>query len=62
MSPMRAPTQRTSAGLEDRVQRTLERCLDWSQQGRHRKVLTEVERLLRLVRNDRQLQAQLLIW
>jgi len=59
---MRAPTQRTSAGLEERVQRTLERCLDWSQQGRHRKVLTEVERLLRLVRDDRQLEAQLLIW
>jgi tetratricopeptide (TPR) repeat protein len=62
MGPMRAPTQRTGAGLDDRVQRGLERCLEWSQQGRHRKVLAEVERLLLLGRGDRQLEAQLLVW
>lgn len=62
MTPMRAPTERTGTALDDLVQRTLERCLDWSQQGRHRKVLSEVERLLRRVRDDRQLEAQLLIW
>jgi tetratricopeptide (TPR) repeat protein len=62
MSTMRTPTRRTGSGLEDRVQRTLARCLDWSQQGRHRKVLAEVERLLPLARGERQLEAQLLIW
>ena len=62
MGAMPIPTHRSGAGLEARVQRTLERCLDWSQQGRHRKVLAEVERLLALVRGDRQLEAQLLVW
>ena len=48
--------------LEARIQRSLERCLDWSQQGRHRKVLGEVERSLALARGDERLEAQLLIW
>jgi tetratricopeptide (TPR) repeat protein len=51
-----------TADVSSRVERALERCLEWSQQGRHRKVLTEVERLLTLVRDDSNLVAQLLIW
>ncbi len=45
-----------------RVERTLQRCVDWSQQGRHRKVLAEVERLLSLVEGEPRLEAELLIW
>jgi len=48
--------------LERRIQRSLERCLEWSQQGRHRKVLTEVERSLSRARGHAHLEAQLLIW
>lgn len=48
--------------LEQRIQSALERCLDWSQQGQHRRVLAEVERLLKVARGDRHLEAQLLIW
>jgi len=50
------------AEIEARIQRSLEKCLDWSQQGRHRKVLTEVERSLQLAQGDQNLEAQLLIW
>lgn len=56
------PDPRPWTELERRIQRTLERCLDWSHQGRHRRVLTEVERLLKAARGDAQLEAQLLIW
>lgn len=48
--------------LEGRIQRSLERCLEWSQQGRHRKVLAEVERSLTRVRGHAHLESQLLIW
>ena len=60
MGPM--PKPRSRPGLEARVQRALERCLEWSQQGRHRKVLSEVERLRKLVGPDLQLEAELLTW
>ena len=62
MHAMPTPSRPSGADLEARVQLALERCLDWSQQGRHRKVLAEVDRLLRLVGDDRQLEAQLLVW
>jgi tetratricopeptide (TPR) repeat protein len=48
--------------VEARIERALERCLDWSHQGRHRKVLGEVEGLLNIVGSDTRLEAQLLIW
>lgn len=48
--------------LERRIQRSLERCLEWSQQGRHRKVLTEVERSLTRARGHAHIESQLLIW
>jgi tetratricopeptide (TPR) repeat protein len=48
--------------LQARIERALEHCLEWSQQGRHRKVLAEVERLLTMVPQDDGLAAQLLIW
>ncbi len=48
--------------LEGRIQRSLERCLELSQQGRHRKVLTEVERSLTRARGHAHLESQLLIW
>jgi len=45
-----------------RIERALERCLEWSKQGRHRKVLAEVERLIAGTPGDDDLSAQLLIW
>ena len=45
-----------------KVERSLERCLEWSRVGRHRKVVTEVERILPIVSNHPQLEATLLIW
>jgi hypothetical protein len=48
--------------LRFRVERALERCLEWSQQGRHRQVLAEVERLLALAGDDSFLASQLLNW
>ena len=56
------PDTRPWSELERRIQRTLERCLEWSHQGRHRRVLSEVERLLKAARGDDQIEAQLLIW
>jgi hypothetical protein len=50
------------SSFEQRIQRALERCLDWSQQGQHRRVLAEVERLLKTARGNRHVEAQLLIW
>jgi len=49
-------------GTEDRIERSLLRCLEWSQMGRHRKVLTEVERMLPRVSRHPKLEARLLIW
>ncbi len=48
--------------LAVRVERSLERCLEWSTLGRHRRVLAEVERLLPLVSQRGAIEAQLLIW
>lgn len=62
---MKVMTQSNGGGNNDissRVERTLERCLEWSQQGRHRRVLSEVQRLLALARNDSLLTSQLLNW
>lgn len=48
--------------LEARVQRALDRCLEWSQQGRYRKVLSEVDRVLDTLSGHPGLAAQLLVW
>lgn len=44
------------------VEQSLERCLEWSKLGRHRKVVAEVERTLPILRDHPQLEATLLIW
>lgn len=48
--------------LESRVERLLLRCAEWSQAGRHRKLLSEVEKILPLTRRHPQLLARLLVW
>lgn len=49
--------------LLERVERVLARCLEWSALGRHRKVLSEVERLLSLADGERTtIRARLLVW
>jgi len=45
-----------------RVEHSLERCLEWSKLGRHRKVVAEVEKTLSIVADHPQLEATLLIW
>lgn len=45
-----------------KVERSLEKCLEWSRLGRHRKIVAEVERTLRFVEDHPQLEATLLIW
>jgi tetratricopeptide (TPR) repeat protein len=45
-----------------RVEESLERCLEWSRLGRHRKVVAEVEQTLPIVTDHPQLEATLLIW
>jgi tetratricopeptide (TPR) repeat protein len=45
-----------------RVEQSLERCLEWSRLGRHRKVVAEVERTLPILSDHPQLEATLLIW
>jgi tetratricopeptide (TPR) repeat protein len=45
-----------------RVEQSLERCLEWSRLGRHRKVVAEVERTLATLSDNPQLEATLLIW
>ena len=45
-----------------KVEQSLERCLDWSRLGRHRKVVNEVERTLPILSDHPQLEATLLIW
>ncbi len=62
MCPMSDPSIEPPSRLEARVHRALERCLDWSQQGRHRKVLTEVDRVLDSLSGRPGLAAQLLVW
>jgi tetratricopeptide (TPR) repeat protein len=45
-----------------RVEQSLERCLEWSRLGRHRKVVSEVDRTLPILSDHPQLEATLLIW
>ncbi len=45
-----------------RVAKALRRCVRWSQTGRHRKVLREMEELRRLVDERPLLEAQILVW
>jgi tetratricopeptide (TPR) repeat protein len=45
-----------------RVEQSLERCLEWSRLGRHRKVVAEVEKTLPILSDHPQLEAALLIW
>lgn len=45
-----------------KVEQSLERCLEWSRLGRHRKVVNEVERTLPILSDHPQLEATLLIW
>jgi tetratricopeptide (TPR) repeat protein len=45
-----------------KVERSLEKCLEWSRLGRHQKIVAEVERTLRIVENHPQLEATLLVW
>lgn len=52
----------SSGSLAERVERSLRKCLDWSQAGRHRRVLSEVERLLPTVAREPRLEARLLVW
>ena len=47
---------------DTQVERSLRRCLEWSQLGQHRKVLAEVERILPITEEHPQLEASLLIW
>ncbi len=62
MMTMKAGRGRGSTALRSRVERTLVRCLEWSQRGRHRRVLEEVERLLPEAEDHPALAAHLLIW
>ncbi len=55
-------TEHDEALLRTQVERTLEQCLQWTQLGRHRKVLSEVERTLPLARRETSLLAELLLW
>lgn len=54
--------QASSDTTRRRVERSLERCLEWSRLGRHRKVVAEVERTLPILSDHPQLEATLLIW
>lgn len=57
-----APVRDETRALEARVERLLLRCGEWSQAGRHRKLLSEVERILPQARRHPQLLARVLIW
>jgi tetratricopeptide (TPR) repeat protein len=52
----------SSDATRRKVERSLERCQEWSRLGRHRKVVAEVERTLRVVKDHPKLEATLLIW
>jgi len=55
----------SSNGIDEvrsRVERSLERCLEWTHLGRHRKVVAEVDRILSEVEDHPHLSATLLIW
>jgi len=60
-----ASVKRTSGAGDPtalRVERLVERCAAWILQERHRKVLTEIEKVLSSVRDKPELEAQLLLW
>jgi tetratricopeptide (TPR) repeat protein len=57
-----APGREGTRSLEARVERLLLRCAEWSQAGRHRKLLAEVEKALPATRRVPQLEARVLIW
>ncbi len=48
--------------LGTRVERTVSRCARWSREGRHRRVVVEIERLLPELGDHPHLEAQLLLW
>lgn len=48
--------------MRSQVERSLERCLEWTHLGRHRKVVAEVDRILPEVEDYHQFTATLLIW
>lgn len=48
--------------IGQQVEQALHRCLEWSQLGRHRRVLGEVEKLLPRVAREPRLEARLLVW
>ncbi len=48
--------------LGTRVERTVARCARWSREGRHRKVVVEIERILPQLADHPHLEAQLLLW
>ncbi len=45
-----------------RIERSVERCLEWTRLGRHRKVIAEVDRILPNVEENSHFTATLLIW
>jgi tetratricopeptide (TPR) repeat protein len=52
----------SSDDTRKQVEESLERCLEWSRLGRHRKVVAEVEKTLSVLSDHPQLEATLLIW
>ena len=59
---MMSSVRGSSDDTRRRVEKSLERCLEWSRLGRHRKVVNEVERTLPILSDHPQLEATLLIW
>ncbi len=51
-----------SSDTDARVEKSLRRCLAWSQQGRYSKILNEVDDILPQVEDRPTLEASLLIW
>jgi tetratricopeptide (TPR) repeat protein len=51
-----------SSSRLNRIERALRRCLEWSRNGRHLRIITEVERALPAIGDQPRLEAQLLIW
>jgi tetratricopeptide (TPR) repeat protein len=59
---MVAKARGSSDETRKKVEQSLERCLEWSKLGRHRKVVAEVEKTLPILSDHPQLKATLLIW
>jgi tetratricopeptide (TPR) repeat protein len=51
-----------SSAHRTRIDRALRRCLEWSRNGRHLRIITEVDRALPAIGDQPRLEAQLLIW